>query len=93
MSRLIYLTILSCILPFNSVHANCDTSTFRWECDVPVKVSAQHGASSLVHCGGSIGYVTRHEYDQIARNKRASINMVLKINDEYIDSPCVLDER
>ena len=93
MSRLIHLTLLTCILPFGYAYANCDTSTFRWECDVPVKVVATQNASSLVHCGGSVGYVTPHEYDQIARNKRASINMVLKINDEYIDSPCVLDER
>ena len=82
------------LMVFSSIaFANCDLSRFRWECDIPLKIRSSAKAHSLVYCGNSYGYVTHAEYEILSRYHRRSVNMVLKIDDEYIDSPCVPDER
>lgn len=92
MKRLKRIVIIS-LLPFNLAFANCDLGHFRWDCEIPIQPTASSRNHSLVYCGNSIGYISRDQYETLIRYQRANINMVVKINGEYLDSPCVGDER
>ncbi|STX27823.1 Uncharacterised protein [Legionella beliardensis] len=85
----IKITILLCFIPLQLAFANCDLTRFRWECDIPISAKPTRWATSLVYCGSSYGYVTPANFDILSRYHRRSINMVLKINDEFVDAPCI----
>ncbi|STX50332.1 Uncharacterised protein [Legionella busanensis] len=89
----IKIFFLLIFLPVHLVFANCDLTRFRWECDIRIYPKPTRGATSLVYCGNSYGYVTPANFDILSRYHRRSINMVLKINGEFVEAPCIPGRR
>ncbi|WP_133130911.1 hypothetical protein [Legionella yabuuchiae] len=83
------IILVLALFPIETAFASCDITRFRWECDIPVQVKPKSGAHSLVYCGNIPLYVTKPQYELIARYQRANINMILTVNGEYIDAPCI----
>ncbi|MBA4695761.1 MAG: hypothetical protein H2069_00050 [Legionella sp.] len=71
--------------------AICDLSHFRWPCDIPVRMKP-HASTHLVYCGNTPVYVTAEQYYQLVRYQRANVQHVLKINEDYLESPCIPSE-
>ncbi len=72
-----------------SAFADCDLKRFRWECALPMQMKPSAYSRAPVWCGHVLGYLTRERYDRLLHYRRVNVNMVLDVNGEYIDSPCV----
>lgn len=68
---------------------NCSLTEFRWLCRIPIQAKASRSAPSVIDCDGTKVFVSRSQYETIMRYQRASVNMTLKVNGEYVSSPCV----
>lgn len=68
---------------------NCDLTKFRWPCEMPVQPKPLRSALSVIDCDGTNVYVTKAEYEEIMRYQRASVFLSMKVNGEWISSPCV----
>lgn len=75
--------------PFLAVSGNCDLTDFRWMCRLPVQPGPTRHTPSVIDCDGTNVFVTWSQYEKIMQYQRANVNMTLKVNGEYISSPCV----
>ena len=86
------LGLLLSVAPFSASFAQCDLTSltnFRGLCDIPARDKASRRTPLLMDCGGTSMYVTYRQYEDIMRYQRASVNMALKVNGEFVTSPCV----
>lgn len=88
MKRIAVLFMLS-YASYGFSAANCDLSKFKWDCDLPMKVKPSHVHQSLVYCNDLRGYISPAEFQVLSHYYRRDVNMVLRVNGEYIDAPCV----
>lgn len=86
MKRLLLLITLT--LPLTSFADNCNLRAFKWECDMPVKITASKAYSNITYCGNTYVYLNKQQRNILNEYRRANINVVLKVNDQYIDDPC-----
>lgn len=82
-----FICVLLCFCTIT--HANCDLTQFRWGCRIPIQPKHTKHTPSVIDCGGTNVYVTPQQYNVIMRYQRANVNMALKVNGEYVTSPCV----
>ena len=85
--------VITLLLFCSFAQADCDLGYFRWECTHPIDTYPSKQASSLVYCGNSYGYISKGSYDILTDYHRRSVNNILRINGEYVDSPCIPAER
>ncbi len=87
------IIIIALSLPWLTAFANCDLTRYHWDCDITLHIKPTREAHSLVYCGGTYGYITKAEYDVLARYHRANVNMSLAVNNDYVDGPCIPSGR
>lgn len=73
--------------------SGCNITHFCWDWEIQLHTRPTHHAHSLVYCGNIPVYVSQLDYDQMARFQRDDVNMVMTIDGEYIDSPCLPARR
>ena len=87
------LVVILLLFVQNGAFSNCDLTQFRWQCDITLQPGPTAYADSLVYCGSSFGYISKRQFEMLERYQRVNVNMVLKINGEYEDSPCIAAYR
>lgn len=81
--------MLGLLMPLQASFAYCDITEFRWECDLLSTRMPANDKISLVYCNDTPVYVNQSQYEVIRRYQRADINMVLRVNDEFVTGPCI----
>ena len=84
----LFFFFLSWILAVGAANAVCDPTRFSHNCQIPF-ISKHDPRLSRVYCGDRLGHITREQYEILRRYQRADVNMILTINGEYVDSPCI----
>lgn len=85
--------LLSTVLVFKPVFAACDLTEFKWGCDFRARSAQTSATSSVVYCANIPVYLNTAQYDMLRAYQRANVNMVLKVNGEYVTGPCMLGPR
>ena len=93
MKKIIWGFVVLALLPLQCAYAQCTLKEFRWECDLPVHVKKHKHPPSSFTCGPAHGFISERDYLRLVEYQRANINMVLDIDHEYIDSPCIPEHR
>ena len=83
----IFLLVLSMFVCL-SVYGQCDLTRFADECAIPFTTKGATDRSQ-VYCGEQLGYISRAHFEVLRRYQRANTNMILTVNGEYYDSPCI----
>lgn len=79
------------IIPL-SLWANCDLSTYRWQCNITPKLSPARNLVT-VFCNGTPVFITRHQRNILNRYAQSNVIMNLKVNGEYFTGPCKLASK
>lgn len=83
------LISLLLILGLEPCYAHCNLRELGEICVLPAHLRPSGAASSLVYCGNLPLYVTKAQYKLVADYQRASVELALKVNGEYLVSPCI----
>lgn len=83
-----FLFIISFVMTLEGLYANCDPTRFADHCEMPF-ITQHNPQLARVYCGDRLGHITRQQYEILRRYQRANVNMILTLNGEYIDSPCI----
>jgi len=78
------------VLPAFVAFADCDIERYHGDCTTPVQHEPAFGARALAYCGTTNVYLSAEDYLKLMHYRRAGINLILKVNGEFVDGPCQL---
>jgi len=82
------LLLCAILFPLYGYANNCNLHDFKWECDLSVKAKRTKSHPHIIYCGDTYVYLSNRSKRVFDRYINANVNMVLKVDGQYIDSPC-----